>query len=116
MNGKRGLYLGVATAALLAVLAGVPTQVRAQQTAAVSIGDTDLGGVVRGPNGPEAGVWVIAETNDLPDPDGQDRGHRRSRALRDARPAEGQLHGVGARLWLGRFAEDHDDTRQDRRT
>jgi len=66
MNGKRGLYLGVATAALLAVLAGVPTQVRAQQTAAVSIGDTDLGGVVRGPNGPEAGVWVIAETNDLP--------------------------------------------------
>jgi len=25
-----------------------------------------IGGVVRGPNGPEAGVWVIAETRDLP--------------------------------------------------
>ena len=26
----------------------------------------DLGGVVSGPSGPEAGVWVIAETTDLP--------------------------------------------------
>ena len=26
----------------------------------------DIGGVVSGPNGPEAGVWVIAETNELP--------------------------------------------------
>jgi hypothetical protein len=26
----------------------------------------DIGGVVTGPDGPEAGVWVIAETNDLP--------------------------------------------------
>ncbi|MBI4420483.1 MAG: carboxypeptidase regulatory-like domain-containing protein, partial [Gemmatimonadetes bacterium] len=26
----------------------------------------DIGGVVTGPNGPEAGVWVIAETSDLP--------------------------------------------------
>ena len=25
----------------------------------------DIGGVVRGPNGPEAGVWVIAETDDF---------------------------------------------------
>ena len=25
----------------------------------------DIGGVVTGANGPEAGVWVIAETNDL---------------------------------------------------
>jgi hypothetical protein len=32
----------------------------------VSIGDSDLGGTVTGPNGPEAGVWVIAETADLP--------------------------------------------------
>ena len=29
--------------------------------------DTDaIGGVVSGPDGPEAGVWVIAETDDLP--------------------------------------------------
>ncbi len=32
----------------------------------LQIGDHDLGGVVTGPNGPEAGVWVIAETHDLP--------------------------------------------------
>jgi len=30
------------------------------------IDDDDIGGVVTGPNGPEAGVWVIAETHDLP--------------------------------------------------
>jgi hypothetical protein len=32
----------------------------------VSIGESDLGGVVTSSNGPEAGVWVIAETTDLP--------------------------------------------------
>jgi hypothetical protein len=32
----------------------------------VSIGESDLGGVVTSPNGPEAGVWVIAETVGLP--------------------------------------------------
>jgi hypothetical protein len=29
-------------------------------------GEEDIQGVVAGPNGPEAGVWVIAETSDLP--------------------------------------------------
>ena len=33
---------------------------------AIRVGDKDLGGVVTGANGPEAGVWVIAETADLP--------------------------------------------------
>jgi len=33
---------------------------------AVAIDADDIGGVVIGPNGPEAGVWVIAETNELP--------------------------------------------------
>src|SRR6266581_3847123 len=33
--------------------------------AAVSIGNTDIGGVVTSSKGPEAGVWVIAETTDL---------------------------------------------------
>lgn len=32
----------------------------------VDIDSDDIGGVVTGPNGPEAGVWVIAETFDLP--------------------------------------------------
>jgi hypothetical protein len=34
--------------------------------AQVNVGNTDIGGVVTGPKGPEAGVWVIAETTDLP--------------------------------------------------
>ena len=42
-----------------------PARLSAQQ-AAVAVGDTDLGGVVTSANGPEAGVWVIAETTDLP--------------------------------------------------
>jgi hypothetical protein len=41
---------------------------RAQQppAATVSIDADDIGGAVTGPDGPEAGVWIIAETNDLP--------------------------------------------------
>ena len=34
--------------------------------AAVPMDTDDIAGVVTGPNGPEAGVWVIAETRDLP--------------------------------------------------
>ena len=37
-----------------------------QAPPAVAIDGDDIGGVVTGPNGPEAGVWVIAETRDLP--------------------------------------------------
>ncbi len=38
----------------------------ANSAPAVAIDADDIGGVVRGPKGPEAGVWVIAETLDLP--------------------------------------------------
>ena len=34
----------------------------------VRLDGDDIGGTVTGPNGPEAGVWVIAETRDLPTP------------------------------------------------
>jgi hypothetical protein len=66
MSTKSRLYLSVAAIALAGLLAGAPTQLRAQQSAApgVNIGATDVGVVVTGPNGPEAGVWVIAETRD----------------------------------------------------
>jgi hypothetical protein len=37
-----------------------------QQAGSVAIDPDDIGGVVRGPNGPEAGVWVVAETRELP--------------------------------------------------
>jgi hypothetical protein len=41
-----------------------PARLEAQTR--VAIDDDDIGGVVTGPHGPEAGVWVIAETRDLP--------------------------------------------------
>src|SRR5438045_3411614 len=64
MSRYKGLYSGVAAVAIAAFLTGSPARLDAQQS--VSIGPTDLGGVVRGPNGPEAGVWVIAETTEFP--------------------------------------------------
>ena len=38
----------------------------AQQKAAFTVNADAIGGQVKGANGPEAGVWVIAETSDLP--------------------------------------------------
>src|SRR6267378_7602457 len=47
--------------------AAIPVGANAQQRGpAVSVGSNDLGGVVRSAEGPEAGVWVIAETTDTP--------------------------------------------------
>src|SRR5712672_330925 len=51
-------------AGLMALPSAIPTKVYAQQT--VTIGSTDIGGTVVSAAGPEAGVWVIAETTDLP--------------------------------------------------
>jgi streptogramin lyase len=67
MTFKRALYAGVAAVAIAAFVTGMPAMLPAQQPpAAVQIGSEDIGGGVTGPNGPEAGVWVIAETSDLP--------------------------------------------------
>jgi len=66
MKTRQSLYLGVAAVAIALAFGAAPTPLMAQQAAAVSVGASDIGGVVRGPNGPEAGVWVIAETTDLP--------------------------------------------------
>ena len=61
----RRLFPGVACIATLAsgILVSYAQQPRAD---AVAIDNDDIGGVVTGPAGPEAGVWVIAETRDLP--------------------------------------------------
>src|SRR6266446_4418847 len=64
MTSKSKLYLGAA--AIAAALAGSAGGLAAQQAPAVAIDDDDIGGVVTGASGPEAGVWVIAETTDLP--------------------------------------------------
>src|SRR5262245_8655954 len=64
MRLKARLYLTVAAIGIASLLAAAPAQLRAQT--AVAIDNDDIGGVVTGANGPEAGVWVIAETTDLP--------------------------------------------------
>ncbi len=56
--------LGAAAAGVIALLAACAAQMSPE--AGVGIGPNDLGGVVTGAKGPEAGVWVIAETTDLP--------------------------------------------------
>src|SRR5436305_3799211 len=62
MTLKASLYVTVAAIGIASFVWAAP--LRAQ--IAVAIDDDDIGGVVKGANGPEAGVWVIAETTDLP--------------------------------------------------
>ena len=69
MNFKQILYSTVAMigfAALSGVFLALVSAAANAQQAAVAIDNDDIGGVVRGPAGPEAGVWVIAETTELP--------------------------------------------------
>ena len=66
MRTKRLVYLGVVAAGIAAFLASWPSQLSSQQGTSVSIDNDDIGGVVTSAKGPEAGVWVIAETTDLP--------------------------------------------------
>ena len=62
----RKFFLGSVAAIGIALGLVAPASLQAQQTAAVAIDNDDIGGVVTGRKGPEAGVWVIAETHDLP--------------------------------------------------
>ncbi|MGE3402556.1 MAG: carboxypeptidase regulatory-like domain-containing protein [Vicinamibacterales bacterium] len=66
MRTIRVLSLFSLAAAALIVLAVTVSRPSAQGGAAVQVDADDIGGRVSGPNGPEAGVWVIAETRDLP--------------------------------------------------
>src|SRR5688572_28005185 len=65
MNIRQHLYSSAAAVGIAAMAGAAPLPANAQQ-ASVAIDADDIGGLVRGPNGPEAGVWVIAETTDLP--------------------------------------------------
>jgi hypothetical protein len=64
----RVLSLRIAALSIAVFVAASLAGVRAGQIAAgaVAIDNDDIGGVVTGPRGPEAGVWVIAETTDMP--------------------------------------------------
>ena len=68
MKTKRLLYLAGMVVAGGAIYLGTwLSGLNAQQPAAgVKIDSDDIGGVVSSEKGPEAGVWVIAETTDLP--------------------------------------------------
>lgn len=65
--GLRSVLLsGVTIFGFMAGEAALAPGTQAQQPQSVSIDTDDIGGIVTGPNGPEPGVWVIAETTDLP--------------------------------------------------
>ncbi|MBI2986779.1 MAG: carboxypeptidase regulatory-like domain-containing protein [Deltaproteobacteria bacterium] len=76
MKAIRLLYLGAAAVGIAVLLSAypvllsglAPSEAEGQQkpSAAVRIDNDDIGGVVTGAKGPEAGVWVIGETTDLP--------------------------------------------------
>jgi len=61
-TNKPAIVIGASCLALVGSLFLVTA--RAQQPA-VAIDNDDIGGVVTSANGPEAGVWVIAESRDL---------------------------------------------------
>src|SRR5262249_29237779 len=63
---RQALYSTVAVIGIMALAAAAASPSRAQQAADIAIDHDDIGGVVSGPNGLEEGVWVIAETTDLP--------------------------------------------------
>src|SRR5688500_16651092 len=70
MTGRRSVSVPVALMACAAAVAASLVAVRGQSAgqAAVRVDADDIGGVVMGARAPEAGVWVIAETTELPTP------------------------------------------------
>jgi len=61
MRMKESLHLVISGISLLLAACQVPPG-----ASRAGIGESDLAGMVTSANGPEAGVWVIAETTDLP--------------------------------------------------
>jgi hypothetical protein len=68
MNIKRAACAGMMSVSFAALLCVTSANTAAAQGAAgqIHLDTNDIGGVVAGAKGPEAGVWVIAETKDLP--------------------------------------------------
>jgi hypothetical protein len=66
MEITKALSLGLIVFCIGAYLAIWPVELGSQQSSSVRIDNDDIGGVVTSAKGPEAGVWVIAETTDLP--------------------------------------------------
>jgi hypothetical protein len=67
--GLKSTLRSTATVLVIAAMAPIlqaAAQGRAQPSTVVAIDADDIGGAVQSASGPEAGVWVIAETTDLP--------------------------------------------------
>ena len=62
-NRRFGILAAISVTALIVALSSAP--VARQNAAQVAIDNDDIGGVVTSAAGPEAGVWVIAETSDF---------------------------------------------------
>ena len=63
---RRAVVFGAGALVAVAAMATLHARPQPAQSGAVAIDEDDIGGVVTSAAGPEAGVWVIAETNDLP--------------------------------------------------
>jgi len=68
MRTEQVWRLGIVTVGIAALIAACAAQMGSEQSTAtaVRIDSDDIGGVVTSAKGPEAGVWVIAETSELP--------------------------------------------------
>jgi hypothetical protein len=67
MSVRSKMLCALCAAAGLSTFAFAPQSLAQQsQVQMPAVGDRAIGGVVRGAQGPEAGVWVIAETTELP--------------------------------------------------
>src|SRR5690349_21028612 len=68
MGTTRVFHIAMVVVGIAVLLTAWPAPRSSAQPAspgAVQIDNDDIGGVVTGPRGPEAGVWVVAETSDL---------------------------------------------------
>ena len=65
MISHQGLCRFAAPAIACVLTLGSTATIRAQDNPAIGMDSDDIAGYVRSANGPEAGVWVIAETDDL---------------------------------------------------
>ena len=68
MRTKKILSVSACVLGIVALFAACATQVGNETSSGTSvrIDDDDIGGMVTSAKGPEAGVWVIAETHDFP--------------------------------------------------